>query len=303
MQKPIEERLIELFPSQSLRSAIKSSGYRLSGMQLITAAYQYAPDYYTRLALLEELIPGLDGELHAYCERLVEGQKSNLAEFTKACPGTVFELMIKTDPDAYEERYLASSYEAALALIPKFYEEYECDETDSARYEITKRRVLDGSEFSEDELGSMELLKGGRILSVDLEGRYREAEGCDGLCNNCENGCAKYAVFHFPVFVRTGDAVSFTEYSGKKRFGIIGGTADDECDYAYVLPLDSSVILCRDFENLFDCHEHIPVPLVERIEANELPDEYRESYIAVKNYLDSMDTPNRSVHIAKFVLQ
>ena len=67
----------------------------------------------------------------------------------------VYELHIKTTPEAWEENYLCASYNAALVCIDRFYEEYadiNVKETEQTRYKILKRKIFSVSDKFDDEI-------------------------------------------------------------------------------------------------------------------------------------------------------
>lgn len=286
MTEQLCARIIDLIPSESLKSKMRELGFRLSDKDLLSLAFQYAPDYETRLRLLTLLEKDLNGPLKDYAARLLRVQRRMLEDFRKSDAGTVFELYIQETPDAYEEKYLCASCADALAMIPLFYQAYEGKEQPCSRYTVKKRRVLSASAgFAEDELGVMELLPGPKLASVELFAFNHAAEDCDGSCLDCERCCVHRWDTVFPCFVGHGDAVKYTEGSGKTHFGIAFSQKDAPTEAVYVIPLDSDEVRLHDFENVHRCHTHVLSPLAERIDAAELPEPLRADYEACRDYM------------------
>jgi len=289
----LHDRIISMIPSSSLKEAIKAAEFHLSNEGMLVTAFRYAPDFNSRLEILKELEQGTSGELKAYIARLIDTQYRMYEEFLSDSDGSIFEVHIKTAPDSYDERYLCSTYRSAIEIIPLFLQEYSCTPNISTRYTIVKRCFFsaeNGGAFSEDELGEIVLLPDLSVFSVNLYKYEHYAEECNGQCINCNRCCVSCYELLFPNFTNHGDVVSFSEnISGTKEYGIVyhfGAQQDSDC---YIIPIDSYVVRYRDFENIHNSHRHIPLPTVEKITVNELPDSLKEDYIACKAYFDEIE--------------
>ena len=282
----LQKQIIALLPSETLKNQIKNTGWRFSERDLLAIAYCYAPDFDARIDLLRQLGQPAGEALKADIRRIVETQMQMLADFKRAEGGTVFELHIKDTPDSYDERYLCSSFEAACKMIPLFYREYDsAKETERSRYEICKRRVFsgrDGEVFAEDELGSLTLLPGGKVCTVELYA-YLPPERCGGDCQDCTLPCYSLEIL-FPCFTKDGDAVRYTERSGAVSYGVVLQEDEGPSAECYVIPLDSSEMSYRDFEHIRDAHQHIPAPLVEPIAPEALPKRLKPVFDAFQAY-------------------
>lgn len=285
MSYSLQDKVVNLIPSVSLRNAIKETGYHLSDITLLATVFNYAPNFDSRIEYLKLLYNSFSGEIKAYTARIIETQHKMLDEFVKSESGVVFELHIKDTPQSYDERYLCSSFEAAMKMIPLFYQEYGDEENSLSRYHIVKRRIFsasDGEEFSEDYIGEVTLLPGEIIYSVEMDGC--RAEDCDGLCFDCSRYCVSGNDIEYPCFTNDGDAVKYCIEDGIEKFGVIQQWDDVPADECYIIPLDSMRIRYHDFENVFYAHEHIPSPLVEKISADTLPQKMQEDYLAYLAY-------------------
>ncbi len=286
MLDELQSRIVSLIPSTSLKNQIRLINHRLSDADLLSTAYRYAADYDARVELLQMLEQQFTGDLRDYTSKLIHVQRQMLEVFLKPEDNTVYELHIKDTPDAYDERYLCKSFDAAIRIIPLFFQEYDCEENSLTRYTIVKRRVLsEEADFSDDELGELVMLAGMRVYSVNMWSFDHQAEECAGQCLNCNSPCADCHETIFPQFIQHGDAVKFYDLSGKESYGIVLAFNNLPCSEYYVIPLDSDAVRYHDFDNIHDAHQHIPAPLTERIEEAALPEEIRADYKACLKYI------------------
>lgn len=286
MLDELQRRIVSLIPSTSLKNQIRLTNHRLSDADMLSTAYRYAPDYDTRIELLQMLEQHFTGELRDYTSRLIQVQRKMLEVFLESEDNAVYELHIKDTPGAYDERYLCKSFDAALRIIPLFFKEYDCEENALTRYTIVKRRILsEEADFSEDELGELVLLAGMRVYSVNVWSFDHQAEDCSGQCLECNRPCANCHETIFPQFIQHGDAVRFYDFSGKESYGIALVLDNLPCSEYYVIPLDSDAVRYHDFANIYTDHQHIPAPLTERIEEEAIPEKMREDYKACLQYI------------------
>ena len=286
MLDELQSRIVSLIPSTSLKNQIRLINHRLSDADLLSTAYRYAADYDARVELLQMLEQQFTGDLRDYTSKLIHVQRQMLEVFLKPEDNTVYELHIKDTPDAYDERYLCKSFDAAIRIIPLFFQEYDCEENSLTRYTIVKRRVLsEEADFFDDELGELVMLAGMRVYSVNMWSFDHQAEECAGQCLNCNSPCADCHETIFPQFIQHGDAVKFYDLSGKESYGIALAFNNLPCSEYYVIPLDSDAVRYHDFDNIHDAHQHIPAPLTERIEEAALPEEIRADYKACLKYI------------------
>ena len=289
MIKSLYDQVIELIPSNSLKSAIKENQFSLSDITLLSTAYRCAPDYETRLKYLEQLRDQFTGNIKQYCESIIVSEQKMLKGFYEDYPDAVFELHIKETPKSYDEKYLCTSIDSALKLIPMFYKEYDCNETDSARYKIVKRRVFssaDNEQFSEDWQGDAVFLPGNVLYSIDAE-EYRLEENCSHDCFECDGCCLDSIAVEYPCFTMNGDAVEYIDLlDWSKHYGVVLQNDNESLNELYIIPLDSERIRYHDFENVFYAHEHCYAPFVEKISPDQLPEIIRKDYFAFLQFIN-----------------
>lgn len=284
----LRNKILSLLPSAALKKQISLSGCQFSDADLLSIVWDYAPDYEARIALLQKLEECFSGELKAYTSDLIHTQRLMLDSFMKPEEDAIYELHIKETPHSYDESYLCRSYQDALRTIPLFYQEYNCQETNSSRYTIVKRRVVSGEmEFSEDKLGELVLLPGMKVCSVDVDAYFHHAEKCDpdDDCAECSRPCARIHHIPFPQFLRNGDAVKYRDCDGEESFGTVLVFDDPPFSEYYIIPLWSNAVHYHDYINVYDDHRHIPAPLVDLVSEEDLPEKYREDYKTYSQYV------------------
>lgn len=277
--------IIELLPSADLKAKIKETNHQFKESELLEIIYIYAPTFDARLDLLGRFAEIASPDISALAKAYIEYEQETFARFIEAPEGTVYELCIKETPDSYEEKYLCSSYHAALVCIDRFYEEYAdfSKETEQTRYKILKRKIFSESgEFHDDALAECVLGPNKTLLELSDYQNYFE-NFCEekGICppNNDD--------VMYPCFAKDIGLIKYADYEGIEHFGITlcGASCKKNCgliDYLYVLPLDGTTIRDHRFDDDFYDHDHIALPKVTLASPDDLDETMR------KNYLDFM---------------
>lgn len=283
----LQQEIISCIRSNCLRKRIEESGHVFSETELLGIAYQFAPTYERRLQLLQ-LLAECAPSVSDHAKRCIAWEENKLREFRQTGESQLYELQIKTEPDAYEERYLCATYDAALEMIDGFYREYSCKENETSRYRIVKRKVLQpGEDFDEDSLGECDLGPGKVLLSVTSWSDETENGECTHDCLECENRCAQLIEVDFPAFLPDYAAVQRHHWDGSSYYGIYF-PYDYPGDTCYIVPLDAEKLKKRDYKEAdFWGHDHAPAPEVDQVTVEELPAELREAYLAYLEYLRS----------------
>lgn len=297
----MQKTVISLFRSEALKQKIAEVGHTFSELELLKIIHEYAPTWDERLRLMDVFsrAPQTSPETAAFIAEYMAWQRRLLKYMQTAEDDTVYELHIKTNPRAYDERYLCATYAAALKYIDMFYEEYGKFETDHplARYTIVKRRIYTGAvsqPFDEDWLGECELGFGKTLLRVNCEeeGAEKLSYGCeDGDCDTCRELCLKGNAPRFPRFWHDKQLVRYTDGDGSTQFGICRVFEPDVDMYedVYVIPLEYYAIYYRRYEDLNGGHRHIAPPLVEPASLDEPDEETKQNCLAFLEYLSQED--------------
>lgn len=276
--------IIELLPSAELKAKIKETNHQFKENELLQIIYRYAPTFDARIDLLERFSNIATSDAAALAGIYIEYERQNFSRFIETPDGFVYELCIKETPEAYEEKYLCSSYHAALVCIDRFYEEYAgvgTKETEKSRYKIIKRKVFSENDmFEEDAYAECVLGANKTVLEVS---DYRNPADCNAeiICSECKEMCPRRCDnLSFPCFVHNYAVIKYQDYNGSEHFGvnICWGKCDGMAQELYVIPLDSSEIREHRFDADFLNHVHIELPLVTLASPDDLDETMRRNY-------------------------
>ena len=285
------DKIIELLPSKDLKKKIKQTNHQFKENELLQIIYNYAPDFNTRIELMKEFSGIASSDISTLAKLYIEYERDIFNQFIEPNEGFVYELSIKETPDSYEEKYLCSSYEAALECIDKFYEEYadvDAKERNETKYEIVKRKVFSIKDsFEEDAYWSCELGTNKTVLKIY---DCKSSSDCDfdNLCSDCNQVCIhRCDDVLFPCFAYNYAIIKYSDHKGKECFGV--NICLHECDgfasELYIIPLNSSVIKEHRFEDSFNVHQHIELPLANLVMPDELEETMRNNYFDFVEYL------------------
>lgn len=284
----LQKEIVDCLWSKGLKTAIAEEGVVFSEEELLALACGYARSFDERLHLLRLLADR--GSDHA--ARCILWQNRSLEAFRAGGDNKIYELRIKCEPDAYEERYLCASFDAALEMIDGFWQEYDFSpETERTRYVIEKRRILrSGEPFREDSLGEC-ILSSGKVL-VSVDGLRDESENgpCPHDCSDCATSCVANIEVSFPAFLPERTPVRWCAPDGAVKYGVhLNFRHAKEMDFCYIIPFDTELLTGRDYESHWGghWHEHILCPYVEEVPADQLPEKLREDYCAFCAWLDA----------------
>ena len=290
--KELQKIVVRLIKSDSLKSEIQKTNTVFKPIELVKIVFNYADSYDQRLNLLSLIKITIDDEiLKEYISRLIETQKEIHKKFLQNDKNCVYELHIKEKPTSSEEKYLCDSYSSAVKMIDLFYEEYESNENELSKYGITKRKVFSsGDKFDEDYVGNCKLNHKRELQKVDIDGINSYANICDIICSDeCKILCISNTDISFPRIAKNLDVVEYSDYSGKKHYGVFLENSGDPKEEYYIIPLDCTAMKYHRFERDFYNHEHIDAPFVEKISFDNLPDDIQEIY---KGYIEYLKNNN-----------
>lgn len=285
--------IIELLPSTELKAKIKEINHQFKENELLQIIYRYAPTFDKRIDLLERFSSIAKSDVRALAKTYIKYEQESFSRFIEASEGFIYELCIKYTPDAYEEKYLCSSYQAALVCIDRFYEEYadiDTKETPKSRYRIIKRKIFSENDiFDEDTYATCVLGANKTVLEVS---DYRNPDDCDSeiVCSGCKEICPRRCDnISFPCFVHNYAVIKYQDYKGLEHFGvnICLENCDGMANELYVIPLDSYEIREHRFDADFFDHEHIELPLATLASPDDLDETMRKSYFDFVEYWSS----------------
>ncbi len=279
----MQEKIVELIPSKSLKEYIKQNGIRFSPYQLMQLADDYARSYEERIALLTALEP--DEETKPVLQQLIENGKRELALFLAPESDTVYELRIQLNAQDYNENYFCKSFESAVQTVKAFLKEYECESelNEKSKICLTKWHMFseDSIDFEKSDLGTLE-------LNEKLEIKSAEYWGENGYTFTYPHEC-----YDFSDFLSGYHPIQYEDYRGEVRCAIsvpvkcYSVEEDDReeliTDEAYVIPIDRKVDLTHD-DFQFYYHEHVQATELELVHEEELSDFMRANYKKLKQY-------------------
>ena len=273
-----QSRIAAFLPSQQLRDAIRDTAHRFTDRELVMIAEQYAPTRKDRMDALETIAEQTnDPETRKLAERLLTYHREALERIQFQEPDTVYVAEIREKPNSYLEHYPCRSYPAAMRVIGGFCKEYAVALNGSSTVEIKKYRVLsEEDDFDECELGEVCLNKDLEIISAD----YWSLEK-----NHFINADGSAAFIHFPDVLAPYSAVAFQGFRGMQYGLQIKAFRDSKDDDAYVIYLDFEPVNSEDLSDFVSAHCHVPIPRLEQIDPQRLPEKERENYARLVAYL------------------
>ena len=278
----LQKEISACLPSKTLKEQITAQNHIFTEEELLTIAYHYAPSFAERLRLLQ-LLADHAPTVSNHAEKCIQWQKTRLEQFKIQHANEIYELHIKHSQDAYEERYLCSSFETALEMIDGFYREYDfVEESPLASYIITKRKILrSGEPFTEDHVGECTLSAGKTLVSVDSASCESEFGPCDGICADCKIPCIDCSEVCFPSCIADRAPARYSAHGGKTEYGIHLNFSHSGMKYEYyIIPFEGTMMERGSYDEDWGSHwhEHIPVPHAEEVSVEELPVELRQRY-------------------------
>lgn len=286
-REQLQNEILNALPQRTLKEQLKTHSYVFAEKELLAIAFYYAPSFDERLRLLQ-LLADYAPTVSEHADKCIIWQKSCLERFKCHGEDEIYELHIKEEPDAYDERYLCRSFETALEMIDGFYKEYDCAaESPLATYEIVKRKILrSGQPFAEDWAGECSFSAGKVLLSVTGFAGENEFGQCASDCENCLHPCLSIMDAVFPVLIADRAPVRYYERGQYPQYGIhLNFDRAEKLPDLYIVPLDAQMPEADSWP-----HKHIPCPDVE--EVSELPVELQEKYDRFLVWLDAHYTEN-----------
>lgn len=287
MNKKIHAKIVELIPSESLKNAIKETGFQFTELDIFRIIIRCSQSLDECIEILNEAKSEFSLQLAKYTDEYIEYKNGCLELFMK--PEANYVYTVEVLP---QERYIFGTAEEAIkftALYPKT--EYA---TPVRRFFIQKTPVLQLSKVNDDVLTAgthnCTAIDGHIVdVSTSYDCDYKFPKKCDGRCLDCEIFC------HFrdedemacPKFFENGDLIKYPDDRDGYKYAITLG-ADVDCSWsAYCVPLDSAEVVYHAFEDSFYAHQHPNLFEVEKANISELDEKMREDYLAFRDYLDA----------------
>ena len=274
----IQDKIVYTFWSEGLKQQIKAEGYLFTPRALLGIAYNLPESYAQRLSNLRQLADHVP-EVADQARRVIAWQEKALADFKILAPSEIFELEITWREDEEPDRYFCASFEAALEMIDRYWEYFDCRrENDTTGYNIIRRKLLNcGDEPDHISYENCELGPGKEVCHV-YTGMDTEYGKCDSWCFECDKDCITVTDDLFPSFLPDLCAVRFRYAPNTIRYGVLLTDGSSGYEY-YIVPLDSEMFQ-EDLEKSWGWldHEHIVFADADRVEPDRLPEDQRKNY-------------------------
>ncbi len=277
-----QKRFVELLPSVQLKARIAETGFLFRERELIVIAERYARKFAQRQTLLDILT-------EQCCERqnrdlaraLYRQHAQDMESITHRDPGTAYYVEITPDEDSATEHILCASFDAALRAVRKFRTEFEVEFSDASEIRIEKESLFDGTvDFEKQMLGCAWLTEGLEVGSAESYADDGDRiEIWDLYDSESENNVRYPEILKEPC-----SPVRFPARFGYAYGMQIGRFRCNEYDDAYVIRLDSSSVNSDDLTNFHNAHCHIPIPTLDQIPPEELPEPERANYFRLEAY-------------------
>lgn len=289
----MKEEIISLIPSEDLKKKIKETNHTFRENELLQIIEKYAEPRDLRLDMMRRFSEIASPQISALAKEYIRYEEAMLSAFVEGRKSIVYELEIKEDPEAYEERYLCDSYNSALLTIDKFFRRYSfAKENESTVYTISKRYVLSEEDvFDEDKLAECTLGPGKVIRRLWSE--EVSTGGCkvDNPCSECDQICRhRCDEVKYPNIAENFTLVKYKGDKGEWRFAVNLDHPDMDnslLEELYALNLDSRDIAAHNFSGdaIFAAHTHLALPTVALASLDDLTEQERVTYRALVEYL------------------
>lgn len=305
-RKTFQKAVTALLPSVSARAAVERENFAFSDRALLRIIYEYAPTLDAKLKLFEQaknLFTEKNSKLHA--EKLIDYYTRQLSDFKTPKADTIYEVVIRSEPDITPDRYLVSTYEDALTCIEchlKYCEITAKDESPLARYTISRRSTVAPRKPS--DIGKIswpdECILGYKRKIIDVHCRsianeWRDKCPAHDFCYKCKYDCIDKDDLPLPHFLNLYDLVRVKYESGETEYGIYAYESEEDDYTAYVYMLDSEYVKERRLDETdedgisysFYTHEHIPLAIAERVDPESVPESVRADYLYAKSVVEA----------------
>lgn len=304
-RKAFQNAVTALLPSVSAREAVAQKNFAFSDRALLRIIYEYAPTLDMKLTLFEQaktVFAEKSAKLHA--QKLIDYYMRQLNDFRTPKANTIYEVVIKSEPDITPDRYLVPTYEDALSCIEchlKYCEIKAKDESPLARYTISRRSTVAPRKPS--DIGKLswpdECILGYKRKIIDVRCRaianeWRDKCPLHDFCYKCKYDCIDKDELPLPRFLNLYDLVRIKYTSGETEYGIYAYESDEDDYTAYVYMLDHEYVKERCLDKTdengigysFYTHDHIPLAIAERVDPETVPESVRADYLYAKSVVE-----------------
>lgn len=286
ISEELTAKILAEIQSESLRAAMEENRPKFTETELFFIIARFCPRFERRQTLLKLLRSEAKEAVAARAENFRAYEARKLGRFAMPVENAVYLVGIREKGCSGKTEDLFKDFEKAVAYCKNF-------DGEIVDGKIEKKLPIDclpEDKQDDDWLGCCKFDKDVEFLSVWDNDEKEEYDA----------GYIWDERIFFPLFLKSYDPVKFTDYHGKTVYGFV--LIDDEyvrddgtLDNAYVIRLTDNMErytfgLPLDFEldtEYFSCyvdmlmfqgHEHIDLPKLEKVEYEELPEKWKPVY-------------------------
>ena len=274
------QTIIQDIPSVDLKNCVRTTKFRFSDLALLKIILDYAPTLVEKQALLREAsMQFTDRKVRGLAKKWARYQEKAYADFMQPGENFVYQIEIKTAPDAADEdTYITTAFDEAVTLIKGYLKYYQIGmkERAHARYTISKKTTTlptRPSDYYNNRIGTVgKCVLDAKYRILALQSRqikdpeYTFKCPSDLPCEQCRS-CTGAAEIQFPCFLAPYDLVAFYDHwlydPSHLKYGIICGDFDPIAPFVLLLE-DNKYIRNRqaDFRDengyyrVYDDHAH-----------------------------------------------
>ena len=267
MPRNMRKTILREIPSKELRREIELRAFPFSEPELLKIAYRCAPSYGKLQLLLELVDREAKPETAAYARQLRQWQTEVKNEFCREIPDTVYELQIRTKPDAQPE---IAVFDDLVAVRGRLRERFERRSKTAEPVDITVTRLHIDANGGSDRIGRAKLSSAGLFERIRVVGMPAPVAGELAV----DGGVPVF----FPPHIPFRAAVRYRGEDGFWRLGIHLGDTEGVKEALPVLPFDG---VGKDGRLVW-----VYPPFVSLAELNELDAMQKADYFAVLEQLN-----------------
>ncbi len=292
----IIEKIINNIPSKDLKKCIITTKHKFDDIELVKMAYDFSTTYYERLNNLNDLLLIIkDAKIINLINDLLNIEGKKLEYIKKQEENSFYDVLVYENPSIYDaSHYAFKTFLEANDFIKTYIDTLTKDgegfyEDENIKYQICKRFFnnysINDFEYSTDEVGYAEYIKGGILFDVSLNIEIENElcnQNCDGGCYECNNICNNNLLLDlaikYPPFLKKYDLIKYKNYYKKSTYGIILMEQRNDDSSVYCIPLNMGFFSENEFKECHVIHEHIEVAKAELVNINELTQYQKDLY-------------------------
>lgn len=283
------------------------NSFIIADFDLLILAYKNAPDYNTKLELLQLIeVNTQDEKTKLQATFCIAYEKESFKRFISVEDNCIYEIKVSETPKTCEDSFFVKTFEGIRSAVEIYCAFYKID-TSKMRIFVTKRKLMDNETFEDNSIGWRgDATYSGNFVLFDVSYDYDETSDYSLPVKNCGNKwnceeCKSYPCLiqkapTLPTFFNNFDVVRYIENDGAVRYSVLFGDmqTDENDDCAYLVRLYDKTLCDKKvktreqwfFDIISGFHEHIEFPRLEVIEIKNAPADIQKVYKTYKKLYD-----------------